>query len=121
MPQVPGRRPWTSFEHATGQNLIAAAGSSQSAIEGYKGHGVLTYAVLDALTKKEGEPSDEKVKVSMLANYVDEHVPEITQKVWGVYQKPVLKVSGNDFPIGIRAAVLTELSLSKSLSAKASS
>jgi hypothetical protein len=48
------------------------------------------------------------VKVSMLANYVDEHVPEITQKVWGVYQKPVLKVAGNDFPIGIRAAVLTE-------------
>ena len=96
------------LEHATGQNLIAAAGSSQSAIEGYKGHGVLTYAVLDALTKKEGTVSEEKVKVSMLANYVDEHVPEITQKVWGVYQKPVLKVSGNDFPIGIRAAVLTE-------------
>ena len=44
----------------------------------------------------------------MLANFVDEHVPEITQKVWGVYQKPVLKVAGNDFPIGLRAAVLTE-------------
>jgi hypothetical protein len=35
------------LEHATGQNLIAA--SRQAAFEGYKGHGVLTYALLEAL------------------------------------------------------------------------
>src|SRR5262245_52389656 len=38
--------------HATGQNLIAA--SRQAAYEGYKGHGVLTYALLEALHKSDG-------------------------------------------------------------------
>ncbi len=94
------------LQHATGQNLIAATGGTQSAIEGYKGHGVLTYALLDAMTKKNENSRDESVKVGMLADYVDEHVPAITQSVWGVFQKPVRKLSGNDFPIGIRQPVL---------------
>src|SRR5262249_28087265 len=84
------------LQHATGQNLIAAAGSSQSAIEGYKGHGVLTYAVLEALTRKNNDVGQEQVKVGMLADYIDEQVPSITQRVWGVYQRPVRKLSGND-------------------------
>jgi hypothetical protein len=94
------------LQHATGHNLIAAAGSTQSAIEGYKGHGVLTYALLDALTRKEGQTGDDKVKVGALADYVDEEVPDITQRVWGVYQRPVRKLSGNDFPIGLRVPAL---------------
>jgi len=37
------------LQHATGDNLIAAA--RQAAYEGYRGHGVLTYTILEALTK----------------------------------------------------------------------
>ena len=94
------------LQHATGHNLIAAAGSTKPALEGYKGHGVLTYALLAALTKKEGVAGEEKVKVGTLADYVDEHVPTITQRVWGEYQKPVRKLSGHDFPIGFKVAAL---------------
>jgi uncharacterized caspase-like protein len=90
------------LQHATGQNLIAAAGSSEAAVEGYKQHGVLTYALLEALTQKPGDANEEKVKVGMLADYVDERVPAITQSIWGVPQKPVRKLTGNDFPIGLR-------------------
>jgi len=103
------------LQHATGQNLIAAAGSSQSALEGYKGHGVLTYAVLDALTRKNNDVGQEQVKVGMLADYVDEQVPAITQRVWGVYQRPVRKLSGNDFPIGIRQVALTPEAMGASI------
>jgi hypothetical protein len=92
------------LQHATGHNLIAAAGSTQSAIEGYKGHGVLTYALLDALTRKEGTSGEEVVRVGALADHVDEQVPSITKSVWNVHQKPVRKLSGNNFPIGIKVA-----------------
>ena len=40
------------LQHATGENLIAAA--RQAAFEGWHGHGVLTYALLEAMNKKQG-------------------------------------------------------------------
>jgi hypothetical protein len=94
------------LEHATGNNLIAAAGSLKPAIEGYKGHGLLTYALLEALTKKEGERGGEEVEVGTLADYVDKRVPEIAKAVWQEEQLPVRKLSGNNFPIGFRVAGL---------------
>jgi Caspase domain/WD domain, G-beta repeat len=89
------------LQYATGENLIAA--SRQAAYEGYQGHGVLTYALLEAFNKKDGT----SVKVGSLADYVDDRVPAITQQLFGIYQKPIRKLSGNDFPIGVSAAVLT--------------
>ena len=94
------------LQYATGQNLIAAAGSSEVAREGYKNHGVLTYALLEALSQQPKEGGEEKVKVGMLADYVEERVPDITQSVWGVPQRPVRRLTGSDFPIGFRTAGL---------------
>ena len=91
------------LQHATGENLIAAA--RQAAFEGWHGHGVLTYALLEAMNKTQG--SDERIKVAGLASYVDERVPEISQQLTGLYQRPTYRLSGSDFPIGIRQAVLT--------------
>jgi hypothetical protein len=93
------------LQHATGENLIAAA--RQAAFEGWQGHGVLTFALLEAMNKKEGSGGQERVKVSSLASYVDERVPDISQRLTGQYQKPTYRLSGNDFPIGMRQAVLT--------------
>ena len=93
-----------NFKHATGHNLIAAA--RQAAFEGYQGHGVLTYALLEALHKQAGDSIDDSVKVGSLADYVDARVPAITQQLFGQYQRPIRILSGNDFPIGIRQAVL---------------
>ena len=86
----------------TGQNLIAA--SRQAAFEGYRGHGVLTYALLEALHSKDG--SGDSVRVAALADHVGGRVPAITQELFGQHQSPIRRLSGNDFPIGIRHAVL---------------
>src|SRR5262249_41522547 len=51
--------------------------------------------------------ADDRIRVGTLADYVDERVPAITQQLFGIYQRPIRKLSGNDFPIGMRAAVLT--------------
>jgi hypothetical protein len=92
------------LQRATGRNIIAA--SRDAAYEGYQGHGVLTYALLEALDKKSTAGGDERVGVGTLADHVSARVPEISQKSFGIYQNPTRKLSGNDFPIGIRQPVL---------------
>ena len=92
------------LKHATGQNLIAA--SRQAAYEGYQGHGVLTWAVLEALHKTNGSGSDDTILVGHLAEHVNRRVPEITQELFHQKQWPIRRLSGNDFPIGIRQGVL---------------
>jgi hypothetical protein len=88
---------------ATGQSIITAA--RQAAYEGYQGHGVLTYAILDALTEKAGGKGHE-VDIYQLAAQVDRTVPEISHSLFGVYQRPHNKIEGN-FPIGVTLAALT--------------
>jgi uncharacterized caspase-like protein len=44
----------SQLEHATGRNTIAAAPAGKAAYEGYNGHGVLTYAILEALNRPDG-------------------------------------------------------------------
>ncbi len=95
------------LQHATGHNLIAATRAAQAAYEGYKGHGVLTYALLEALVKRDDGGADDRVRVGTLADHVDARVPSITREIWGMYQQPTRKLTGNDFPIGIRSAALT--------------
>jgi hypothetical protein len=82
---------------ATGRSVITAA--RQAAYEGYKGHGVLTYAILEALTKREGGPDE--VDLVQLATYIDFKVPEFSQELIGEAQRPHFKIEGN-FPIGLR-------------------
>jgi uncharacterized caspase-like protein len=92
------------LQHATGQNLIAAA--REAAHEGFKDHGILTYVLLEALNKADSAGGGEdEVKIFPLAEYAEKRVPQITQQVFGVSQRPIYKLSGN-FPIGIRRAVL---------------
>ncbi len=93
------------LQHATGHNLIAAA--RQAAYEGYKGHGVLTYSLLEALHRSATQKEEQRVKVGHLADHIDERVPQISQSLFGIYQKPTRKLAGNDFPIGLRRVVLT--------------
>ena len=89
------------LKFGTGRNLIAASGSA--AFEGYKGHGVLTYALLEALQKQAVDEKTSPIGVFDLANYSGERVPLLSQLLFGVYQQPFLNLSGNDFLIGIRA------------------
>jgi WD40 repeat protein len=88
------------LQNATGQNLIAAA--RQAAQEGYKGHGVLTYTILSAFQKPEASTANDRIDVDGLALYVGEKVPEITKRLYGFTQEPIRKLTGNNFPLGLR-------------------
>ena len=90
------------LRYATGRSIITAA--RQAAYEGYQGHGVLTYAILDALTEKGGGKGHE-VDLYQLAAQIDREVPEISHSLFGVYQRPHNKIEGN-FPLGVTTAAL---------------
>jgi hypothetical protein len=92
------------LQHATGDNLIAAA--RQAAYEGFRGHGVLTYAILETLTKSKDDGGDDRVDVDALARYVGDRVPDISQSLFGVAQTPIRRLSGQNFPLGLRVAGL---------------
>jgi WD40 repeat protein len=89
------------LQHATGRSVITAA--SSAAFEGYQGHGLLTYTILDAFRKTDGS-GDDLVELLQLAAHVDRQVPIISQKTFGVVQRPHNRIEGN-FPLGVRTAV----------------
>jgi len=92
------------LQNATGDNLIAAA--RQAAYEGYREHGVLTYTILEALTKTQDSNGDDRVDVDALARHVGDRVPVISQLLSGVAQTPIRRLSGQNFPLGLRVAGL---------------
>jgi hypothetical protein len=71
------------YATATGRSVITAAGSA--AFEGYEGHGLLTYAVLDAFKKP--DTGGDVMKSTRLASHVDRLVPIISQRMFGEPQR----------------------------------
>ena len=57
------------LHEATGRPVLTAASGGQSAYEGYKGHGVFTYAAMEALHKADMN-SNGKIEVTELAAHV---------------------------------------------------
>ncbi len=88
---------------ATGRATIAASSDTQVAYEGHKGHGVFTYALLQALKQADQKYGnrDGVVSTAEIASYVDEAVPDITYKKWGYEQVPQVNLHGRQFPIGV--------------------
>ena len=97
------------LQHATGRNTIAAAEPGQAAYEGYRDHGVLTYAFLEALNKDEGLP-DDFVDLLTVAAHLSRRVPEISAATFGVRQRPKTDLKDN-FPLGVRKPVLRTAAL----------
>lgn len=64
------------LHEAIGRPVLTAAASGKSAYENYKGHGVFTYALMEALRR--GDTNDNgKIEVTELAAYVQDRVPEL--------------------------------------------
>jgi WD40 repeat protein len=86
---------------SSGIHIMAAAGSEQQAVEfGQLGHGVFTFALLEALEgKADGAPADQKVTIYELKSYLDDQVPELTKKYQGRAQYPNTFSLGQDFPM----------------------
>ena len=88
---------------ATGRATIAGSSDSQVAFEGYEGHGVFTYVLLEALQQADTRYGnrDGVTSTGEIASYVNEQVPEITYKKWGYEQVPQVNLHGREFPIGV--------------------
>jgi uncharacterized caspase-like protein len=88
---------------ATVTTVIASTGTEQYASEVAElGHGIFTYAVLQALDKGEGDANkDGRITVKELEAYVSDAVPELTLEHKGTAQYPNSYSRGQDFPIGV--------------------
>ncbi|ETR67110.1 MAG: hypothetical protein OMM_11942 [Candidatus Magnetoglobus multicellularis str. Araruama] len=93
------------FKHFTGRAIFAAAAKDQKAPEGYKNHGVFTYALLEAMTEKADIFGNNNgfISVDEVVKYVTERVAEISEKEWQISQYPYSDLSGSPyFDIGCR-------------------
>lgn len=91
------------FAHATGRAILTASTGTAPALEGYKGHGLFTYALLEAFAKAD-ENADKALLSTELATYVDLRLPELSKEAFGYNQIPQMKLAGNAFPIGTPVA-----------------
>jgi hypothetical protein len=98
------RKATQMLARSTGVYLIAASTKDQSAIEatGLK-HGILTYVLLQGLgdtQAPEAAPnSDGLVTMFSLLQYVNQQVPELTEKYAKAKQYPMSFNTGMDFPV----------------------
>ncbi len=90
------------FLRATGRSTLASASDSKAALEGYKGHGVFTYVLMQGLRGDADQNDDCIITVVELAQFSADKVPEITNKIWQYEQIPMMELSGESFPVGCR-------------------
>ena len=86
---------------ATGRATLMASSSAQVALEGYQGHGVFTWALIEGL-KGKAASRDNQITVGSLADYVGDTLPELTYKQFGYEQVPQRELQGMNFAIGVR-------------------
>ena len=86
---------------STGTYWLTASGSEQFAAEFAElGHGLFTYCVLLGLQgQADGSSKDKKITVKELSSFLDDKVPELSEKHKGTAQYPSLYGNGMDFPI----------------------
>jgi WD40 repeat protein len=83
---------------ATGRATLTASTATQEAYEGYGGHGVFTFALLDALARGDLN-NNGLIELAELIQHVDGLVPAITEKRWGAKQFPQMDAYGSNFPL----------------------
>ena len=87
---------------STGTFWITATGSNQFATEFEKlGHGIFTYSLLEGINGAGDANSDKKLTVRELSTFIENKVPELSEKYKGTAQFPSAYSFGNDFPIVI--------------------
>ncbi len=91
------------LSRSAGIHVMASAGSEQFATEFTElGHGLFTFLLIKALNgDADGSPKDGKVTIYELKSYLDDQVPEMTQKMKGKPQYPYTFSRGQDFPVVI--------------------
>jgi WD40 repeat protein/uncharacterized caspase-like protein len=91
---------------ATGRSIMTASSGSTEAFEGYHGHGLFTYNLLDALEKGDGDNSG-TIELTELAAFVYAQVTSISANVFKRRQEPQIRITLN-YPLTKQANVLKE-------------
>jgi hypothetical protein len=88
---------------STGVFLISSAGAEQFATEyAVLKHGLFTYALLEGLGgKADGGSKDGKITIKEIEAYLNDLIPELSQKYKGSAQFPNTWSKGMDFPVVI--------------------
>jgi uncharacterized caspase-like protein len=80
--------------------VIVAASADNVALEGYEGHGVFTWAVLDALKNADYDQNG-RVDVAEIAMHVKKLVPQITEERFKYRQVPMQDTPGEPFDVAL--------------------
>lgn len=91
------------LSRSSGLFILAATQSAQYATEFEKlKHGAFTYTLLSGLQgNADGGSIDGKITIRELMAYIEDQVPEITEKYRGEAQYPMAFGQGQDFPIAL--------------------
>ena len=87
---------------ATGHATIAASSDLQDAMEGYNGHGIFTYTIVEGLSGKADADNDGFITLQELSAYTETEVPRRSYEKWGYEQIPQRDLRRQDFPIYTR-------------------
>ncbi len=91
----------TKLSRAVGRATIVASSKNQVALEGYEGHGVFTWALMEGLKGKAADKNG-SITINGIASFVEELLPKITYSKWGYEQIPQKTLMGMDFQIGTK-------------------
>src|SRR6202048_4676277 len=91
---------------ARGRTFLTATTDDAPALEGDRGHGVFTYALLDALEHADVNKNG-LIEVSELADYIDQKVPDLSFEAFRLRQIPQRTIVGNNFALTNKMVVLT--------------
>jgi WD40 repeat protein len=88
------------LSRAVGSTILSASTSMQEALEGYQGHGLFTYVLAEGLKGKADKGKTGYIRTTELADYVDNEVPVLAEKIFKRAQYPTISISGQAFPVG---------------------
>lgn len=90
----------TTLSRLSQRSVIVASSSDNVALEGYNGHGVFSWVLLDALDRADYDENG-SVDVSDIAIHARRMVPAITEKVFKYKQKPTQNTPGEPFAVAL--------------------
>ncbi len=97
------KRALTLLAKSYGIHILAATTEKQYAMEVKDiGHGIFIHAILEGLEGRANSNNDGIITVRELLPYVENRVPELSEKYYSQRQYPVTDSRGMDFPVGVK-------------------
>jgi hypothetical protein len=101
-----GDAAYQRLKEATGRVIFMAASDQQACVEGFHGHSLLTYTILEGLALA-GDGKSDKIDLTDLKNYVQLKVPQYSREMNACAvvaqqqhcQKPLVEIFSRDYPL----------------------